>query len=173
MPKYYLTTQGEHVTWYEKTSSGTWEFRNWNCGRNVQFEYDPERDACICVWDHQLSYEEIDTIKNGVYPFPGVVGLVHYLPNVQMGEVSEVKFSFGDKATLPTALDVQVGGSHYKDMKIQPVEFIVANNIPFVEGCCIKYLCRWRAKNGVEDLKKAIHFIQMLIEMEERGDDRS
>lgn len=67
------------------------------------------------------------------------------------------------------ALDVQVGGSHYKDMKIQPVEFIHANNIPFIEGCCIKYLCRWRRKGGIEDLKKARHFIDLLIEMEEKS----
>jgi hypothetical protein len=65
------------------------------------------------------------------------------------------------------ALNEQVGGSHYKDMKIQPVAFIHANNIGFLEGSAIKYLCRWRKKGGVEDLKKAIHFIELLIEMEE------
>lgn len=67
-----------------------------------------------------------------------------------------------------SALSTQVGGSHYKDFKIQPVEFIHKNGIGFIEGCCIKYLCRWRSKNGVEDLKKAKHFIDMLIEMEEK-----
>ena len=65
-------------------------------------------------------------------------------------------------------LTEQVGGSHYKGMTIQPVEFIHRNGIGFVEGCCIKYLCRWKQKNGVEDLKKARHFIDMLIEMEEK-----
>lgn len=64
-------------------------------------------------------------------------------------------------------LDTQVGGRHYKDMRIQPIEFIHANNIPFIEGCGIKYLCRWRDKGGVEDLRKAQHLIEMLIEMEE------
>lgn len=63
-------------------------------------------------------------------------------------------------------LATQVGGSHYKDMKIQPVEFIHANNIPFIEGACIKYLCRHREKGGAQDLQKVIHFCQMLIEME-------
>lgn len=67
-----------------------------------------------------------------------------------------------------SALASQVGGSHYKNFKIQPVEFIHKNGIGFVEGCCIKYLCRWKQKNGVEDLKKAKHFIEMLIEMEEK-----
>lgn len=67
-------------------------------------------------------------------------------------------------------LATQVGGSHYKDMKIQPVEFIHANNIPFIEGACIKYLCRHRNKNGAEDLRKVIHFCEMLIELEYGGE---
>lgn len=73
-----------------------------------------------------------------------------------------------DRMGLHGALTEQVGGEHYKNMKIQPVEFILANGIPFVEGCVIKYLSRWRDKNGVEDLKKARHFLDMLIEHEER-----
>jgi hypothetical protein len=60
----------------------------------------------------------------------------------------------------------QVGGSHYKDMKIQPVEYIHKNGLGFCEGAVIKYVSRWKAKNGVEDLKKARHFIDLLIEME-------
>lgn len=66
-----------------------------------------------------------------------------------------------------SAFQEQVGGSHYKDMPIQPVEFIHKNGIGFIEGCAIKYLCRWRQKNGVDDLKKAKHYIDLLIEMEE------
>jgi len=67
-----------------------------------------------------------------------------------------------------SALETQEGGTHYKDMKIQPIEFIHANNIPFAEGCAIKYLCRWRSKNGIKDLEKARHFIDLLIELESR-----
>lgn len=65
-----------------------------------------------------------------------------------------------------SALDVQVGGDHYKNLVIQPAIFIHANNIPFMEGNAIKYLCRWRTKNGIKDLEKAKHYIEMLIEME-------
>jgi hypothetical protein len=65
-----------------------------------------------------------------------------------------------------SALDVQTGGSHYKDLKIQPVEYIHANGLGFCEGSVIKYISRWRAKNGIEDLKKARHFIDLLIELE-------
>lgn len=60
----------------------------------------------------------------------------------------------------------QVGGNHYKDLKIQPIEFIHANNIPFCEANAIKYLCRWRNKNGRQDLEKARHYIDLLIQME-------
>jgi UDP-3-O-acyl-N-acetylglucosamine deacetylase len=64
----------------------------------------------------------------------------------------------------------QVGGGHYKDMAIQPVEYIYANEIPFVEGCIIKYVSRHRKKGGVEDLKKARHFLDILIELESKHD---
>jgi len=67
---------------------------------------------------------------------------------------------------MTKAIDEQVGGGHYKAMKIQPIEFCHANSIPFVEGNIIKYVCRWRSKNGVEDLKKARHMLDMLIELE-------
>lgn len=66
------------------------------------------------------------------------------------------------------ALNTQVGGQHYKSMKIQPVEYIHENNIPYIEGCVIKYISRWRSKNGVEDLNKAKHFIDLLIELEKK-----
>ena len=64
-----------------------------------------------------------------------------------------------------SAFDTQVGGSHYKNMAIQPLEYIVKNNLNFVEGNVIKYVTRHRFKNGLEDLKKARHYIDMLIEM--------
>lgn len=65
-----------------------------------------------------------------------------------------------------SALATQEGGNHYKQLKIQPVEYIHANNIGYFEGCVIKYVTRWRNKNGLEDLRKARHFIDLLIELE-------
>jgi hypothetical protein len=67
-----------------------------------------------------------------------------------------------------SALSVQEGGDHYRTLKIQPIEYIHANGIPFAEGCVIKYVTRWRGKNGLADLKKARHFIDLLIELEEK-----
>jgi hypothetical protein len=67
-----------------------------------------------------------------------------------------------------SALETQVAGSHYKDLKIQPVEYIHANNIPFIEGSIIKYATRWRDKGGVKDLEKIKHFVDLLIELESK-----
>ena len=63
-----------------------------------------------------------------------------------------------------SAYDKQVGGSHYKKFKIQPSEFINKNKILFAEGNAIKYICRHADKGGKEDLKKAKHYIDMIIE---------
>lgn len=65
-----------------------------------------------------------------------------------------------------SALDTQVGGDHYKKLKIQPVEYMHANGIPFIEGCIIKYASRWRDKGGIADLEKIKHFAQLLIDLE-------
>ncbi len=65
-----------------------------------------------------------------------------------------------------SALGTQVGGTHYKDMKIQPVEFIHANGIGYFEGNVIKYVARWRAKGGIADLEKARHYLDLLISLE-------
>ena len=63
-------------------------------------------------------------------------------------------------------LDTQVGGTHYKKMKVQPVEYIYKNGIPYMEGNIIKYVSRWKDKGGIQDLRKARHYIDMLIGME-------
>ena len=57
----------------------------------------------------------------------------------------------------------QVGGSHYQSFKIQPIEFIEANNLPFDEGNVIKYVCRHSFKNKAEDIKKAIDYCQRIL----------
>lgn len=67
-----------------------------------------------------------------------------------------------------SALDTQVGGNHYKSLGIQPVEYIHANEIGYFEGNVIKYVSRWKSKHGISDLRKAAHYIELLIELEER-----
>lgn len=63
-------------------------------------------------------------------------------------------------------LSTQVGGSHYKQFVIQPVEFSQKNGLGFLEGCIVKRICRYKDKNGIEDLKKIIHEVELLIELE-------
>jgi hypothetical protein len=70
-----------------------------------------------------------------------------------------------------SALDVQIGGGHYKSMIIQPMEYSMKNGLDACQHTAIKYISRFRDKGGIEDLKKAKHVIDMLIEFEE-GKDR-
>ena len=65
-----------------------------------------------------------------------------------------------------SALDTQVGGNHYKSMAIQPMEFSMANELDACQHSIVKYVVRFRDKNGIADLEKAKHVIDMLIEFE-------
>ena len=65
--------------------------------------------------------------------------------------------------------DKQIGGDHYKGMGIQPIEYIMTNNLSYCEANVVKYVSRWKNKNGVEDLRKARHYIDLLIEEETGG----
>jgi len=67
-----------------------------------------------------------------------------------------------------SALDRQCGGNHYKKYPIQPIEFITKNNLGFIQGCIIKYICRYKDKNGIEDLKKIKHYVDLLIEINKK-----
>ena len=63
----------------------------------------------------------------------------------------------------------QIGGTHYQEKSIQPWDYIIANNIGYLEGNVIKYVSRWKQKGGVEDLKKARHYLDKLIEFAQSG----
>ncbi len=65
------------------------------------------------------------------------------------------------------ANEIQIGGDHYKAKNIQPWDFIAANQLGYFEGNVVKYLSRWRNKGGIHDLKKARHYLDKLIEIEE------
>jgi hypothetical protein len=64
------------------------------------------------------------------------------------------------------ANDKQVGGAHYKGRAVQPWDFIVANELGYLAGNVVKYVTRYKDKNGVQDLEKAAHYLQKLIEVE-------
>lgn len=67
-------------------------------------------------------------------------------------------------------LDVQVGGGHYKGLKIQPIEYIHANNLGYCEANVVKYISRWRSKGGLQDLQKVKHYVDLLIKLEGLND---
>lgn len=78
----------------------------------------------------------------------------------------EHKEKIGDH--LVSQVDVKAQ-PHYTQFVIQPAEFIGANNLDYFQGNVIKYVCRFRGKNGLQDLRKAQHYLEMLIEREETG----
>ena len=65
-----------------------------------------------------------------------------------------------------SALDYQAGGNHYNLMQIQPVEYIVKNNLGYLAGNVIKYISRHRNKGGADDIRKAIHYCELILQME-------
>ena len=65
-----------------------------------------------------------------------------------------------------SALDVQEGGNHYKSLVIQPVEYIHKNNLDYFQGNVIKYITRHKSKNGAEDVRKALHYCQLVLELQ-------
>lgn len=69
-------------------------------------------------------------------------------------------------ATEMRVINKQIGGTHYRDKAIQPIEYILANDLGFCEGNVVKYVSRYKDKNGIEDLKKAKHYLEFLIEEE-------
>jgi len=83
-----------------------------------------------------------------------------------MDEVAyhELKSKYKNLEEKLGAYKKQIGGSHYKDMKVQPAQFINDNKLLFAEGNAIKYICRHKHKGEVQDLEKAKHYIDMIIE---------
>ena len=70
-----------------------------------------------------------------------------------------------------SSTDYQIGGNHYRGQAIQPIEYILKNKLGYCEGNVIKYVTRWKEKNGIDDLLKAKHYIDFLIEEAQRDSD--
>ena len=62
--------------------------------------------------------------------------------------------------------DIQIGGTHYKDLEIQPIDYILGNQLGYCEANVVKYVSRWQSKGGIDDLRKAKHYIDFLIDKE-------
>ena len=74
-------------------------------------------------------------------------------------------FKLKPQRATEKATDKQIGGKHYQSYSIQPIEFIVANKLSFIQGCIIKYICRFENKNGIEDLEKIKHYCDLQIQL--------
>jgi hypothetical protein len=72
-------------------------------------------------------------------------------------------------SSMTKANDTQIGGDHYKEKSIQPWDFIAANQLGYFEGNIVKYVSRWKDKGGLNDLKKARHYLDKLIELEDNA----
>lgn len=78
----------------------------------------------------------------------------------------DIRMPLREDMRRESANDRQVDGSHYRELSIQPVEFILANELNYLEGNILKYICRHRTKGGAADLDKAMHYLEMLKEYE-------
>lgn len=67
------------------------------------------------------------------------------------------------------ATDTQIGGNHYKQFKVQPIEFCMKNGLNACQTNIVKYICRYKHKNGKEDLLKALHYVELLMEFRHEG----
>lgn len=99
------------------------------------------------------------------------VAMPEYGPYISDGVPRRIVFETPSVDPKPSALESQVGGGHYKSKGIQPWEYITANSLGFFEGNVVKYVTRYKDKSGVEDLKKARHYLDYLIELEESKND--
>ncbi len=72
---------------------------------------------------------------------------------------------------MSSELEKQISGDYYRNMVMQPVEFIVKANLSFIQGCIVKYVSIYKSKNGKQDIEKAIHFAKLAIELNQQSDE--
>lgn len=108
------------------------------------------------VWwyDEDKKYHEVDYLEQTVEEHFSS-GNWKFVEEVQVVEIKP-----------QSALDKQVSGNHYKDCGIQPIEYIHANNLSYFQGNVVKYVTRYKDKAGKADLEKAIHYLELMIELE-------
>lgn len=70
------------------------------------------------------------------------------------------------KTPISNPSDRQIGGDHYRKFKIQPIEYVLANGMGYLPGCALKYITRYKDKGGAQDIHKAIHYLQLILEFE-------
>ncbi len=145
----------------DKSYSVRGKIGNTACSKYVWYDFERNHFTTateITIISHFTKYQHVaETILN--------IGSRY---DVYLGTfVSDLEIVSNDGiSTEKSSLQIQEGGTHYKEMKIQPIEYIHANNLPFIEGNIVKYISRHKEKNGAEDIKKVIHYCQLLLELE-------
>lgn len=130
-----------------------------------------------CETGHHLLYKRSDEYKA---MFKEVIDAIHATSQTdRQREISEYVKACTNPADLdkynsdyeiqPEPLSYQVGGQHYAKMLYQPITFIIKLHLSFSQGCIVKYISRYRYKNGLEDLKKAVHYCQLGDELKDRS----
>lgn len=147
----------------------------------LQWTRDTNLDVLDTLKHFNIDAEASDQHNNGVILRNKTEGIIHTLRYgdwLIIGEDEKLRFYSDDTHTIMyhskrnttsttiNQLDQQVDGNHYKTMAVQPIEYIIANDIGFAEGNIIKYVSRWKNKNGITDLEKALHTLQLLIQLE-------
>lgn len=92
---------------------------------------------------------------------------IHHVTPIKP-EAKKKDLTMTENQDTVSALDTQVSGAHYKNLAIQPVEYIHANKLGYFEGNVVKYVTRWKTKGGITDLEKARHYIDLLIELDQK-----
>jgi len=144
------------------------------------FMYHNCPDAEIASWQNQLIDDYDFDYAPGERPYIGATdeqiyaayriadkkGRETVLNNLSIDDATPEQWDAIDRAT-EKARDKMIGGEHYRQGGIQPIEYIHANNLSFCEGNVVKYVTRWRHKDGLKDLEKAKHYIELLMELED------
>jgi hypothetical protein len=120
------------------------------------------KDKEVLILPHQPLDEIAANLAEFFYGTPYDITIQELDKNKMGVIVQKIEVTRGGNS----ALDVQVGGGHYKDMAIQPIEFTHKNNLNFCQGNIVKYACRYKNKNGKQDLEKVKHYADLLIELE-------
>jgi len=107
----------------------------------------------------RLLYTRTNNYGQPLYIFESKVGN-QYLHKYELDIITL------NRESTVSAFDEQTGGDHYKKLKIQPMQYALANNLNYAQANAIKYITRYKDKNGIEDLKKAIHCLELLMEYE-------
>ena len=141
------------------------------CGKENPHRHDPDYMCGACI-GKLVKYVKGKPIMMPVDEELGERFMAHEEPNPN--QKTTIEPLLASKLLPPQkANDVQVGGDHYKKKTIEPWDYIIANNLGFLEGNAIKYITRHKEKNGVQDIDKAIHYLTKLKETLEKREIRA